>query len=444
MFSKILVANRGEIALRIVCACRELGIRTSVAHSQLDADSLPVRLADEAVCIGPASTAQSYLSVAAIVTAATMVGADAVHPGYGFLSESAALAEACTAAGVAFIGPSPDVLRLFGDKARARGVMLAAGLPIVPGTDSFDTQDEGIRLADTLGFPLLIKATAGGGGRGLRVVRTGADLDPGLAAARREAVAAFGDARLYLERYIDEPRHVELQILADQTRVVLAGDRECTLQRRHQKLLEEAPAVGLSEPCRQRLGDLVVAAARAVSYRGAGTFEFLVDRDGEAFFIEANARIQVEHPVTEMVTGVDLVKEQIRVAAGEGLSLAHTETRAVGHAIECRVNAEHAYTGRPAPGMIRTLIAPGGPGVRVDTYAHAGCMIWPQYDALVAKVITHGHDRGEAIARMRRALGMFVIEGIETTVPLHLRVLSDPDFLAGRFTTGFLERFALV
>jgi len=313
----------------------------------------------------------------------------------------------------------------------------------VPGTDSFDTQDEGIRLADTLGFPLLIKATVGGGGRGLRVVRTGSDLEPALAAARREAAAAFGDARLYLERYIDEPRHVEFQIVADQTRALLVGDRECTLQRRHQKLLEEAPAVGLSEPCRHRLGDLVVAAARAVGYRGAGTFEFLVDRQGEPFFIEANARIQVEHPVTEMVTGVDLIKEQIRVAAGEGLSLAHTETRAVGHAIECRVNAEHAYTGRPAPGMIRTLIAPGGPGVRVDTYAHAGCMIWPQYDALVAKVITHGHDRGEAIARMRRALGMFVIEGIETTIPLHLRVLSDPAFLAGRFTTGFLERFAL-
>jgi acetyl-CoA carboxylase biotin carboxylase subunit len=444
MFSKILVANRGDIALRIVCACRELGIRASVAHSQLDADSLPVRLADEAVCIGPASTDQSYLNVPAIVTAATMVGADAVHPGYGFLSESAALAEACTAAGVAFIGPSPDVLRLLGDKARARCVMLAAGLPIVPGTDSFDTQDEGVRLADTLGFPLLVKATAGGGGRGLRVVRTGPDLEPALAAARREAAAAFGDGRLYLERYIDEPRHVEFQIVADQTRAVLVGDRECTLQRRHQKLLEEAPAVGLSEQCRHRLGDLVVAAARAVGYRGAGTFEFLVDRQGDPFFIEANARIQVEHPVTEMVTGVDLVKEQIRIAAGEELSLVHAETRAVGHAIECRVNAEHAYTGRPAPGMIRTLIAPGGPGVRVDTYAHAGCMIWPQYDALVAKVITHGQDRDEAIARMRRALDMFVIEGIETTVPLHLRVLSDPDFLAGRFTTGFLERFSPV
>ena len=443
MFSKILVANRGDIALRIVCACRDLGIRTSVAHSQLDADSLPVRFADQAVCIGPASTAQSYLSIPAIVTAATMVGADAIHPGYGFLSESAALADACEAAGVVFIGPPPNVLRLLGDKARARRVMLAAGLPIVPGTDSFDTQDEGLHLADTLGFPLLIKATAGGGGRGLRVLHSAVDLARSLEAARREAASAFGDGRLYLEHYIDEARHVELQIAADQTRAVLVGDRECTLQRRHQKLLEEA-STGPSVRCRHRLGELVVEAASALGYRGAGTFEFLVDTQGEPFFIEANARIQVEHPVTEMVTGVDLVKEQIRIAAGEGLSVPTAEIPTVGHAIECRVNAEHPYTGRPAPGTIRTFIAPGGPGVRVDSHAYSGCTIWPHYDALVAKVITHGQHRDEAIARMRRALGMLVIEGIETTIPLHLRVLGDPDFLAGRFTTGFLERFSAV
>ncbi len=441
MFSKVLIANRGEIALRIVCACRELGIRTSVAHSQPDGDSLAVRLADEAVCIGPASSEQSYLNVAAIVTAAAMVGADAVHPGYGFLSESAVLADACQAAGVVFIGPPPHVLRLLGDKARARRVMQAAGLPVVPGTDSFDTPEEGTRLAETLGFPLLIKATAGGGGRGLRVARTARDLEHSLGAARREAAAAFGDPRLYLERYVDEPRHIEFQILADETRALHLGDRECTLQRRHQKLLEEAPAVGLSEETRHRLGGLVVKAALAVGYRNAGTFEFLVDRGGAPFFIEANARIQVEHPVTEMVTGVDLVKEQIRVAAGEGVSFQQTDVRVTGHAIECRVNAEQAETGRPSPGVIRAFVAPGGPGVRVDTYAHAGCMVWPHYDALVAKVVAHGRDRGEAIARMRRALDMFVIEGIETTMPLHRRVLREPDFLAGRFTTSFLERF---
>lgn len=444
MFSKILIANRGDIALRVICACRELGIRTAVAHSQLDADSLPVRLADQAVCIGPASPAESYLHIPAIVTAAAMVGADALHPGYGFVSESAALAEGCKAAGIAFIGPSPDVLRLLGDKARARRVMRAAGLPIVPGTDSFNTEQEGLRLAETLAFPLLIKATAGGGGRGLRVVRTAADLERSLEAARREAEAAFGDGRLYLERYIDEPRHVELQVAADQTRAVLVGDRECTLQRRHQKLLEEAPAVGLSARCRHRLGEMVVEAARTLGYLGVGTFEFLMDEQGEPFFIEANARIQVEHPATEMVTGVDLVKEQIRIAAGEGLSIASGEIPAGGHAIECRVNAEHPYTGRPAPGTIGAFIAPGGPGVRVDTYAHAGCTIWPQYDALVAKVIAHGQDRDEAIGRMRRALGMLVIDGIETTIPLHLRVLSDPDFVAGRFTTRFLDRFSPV
>ncbi len=441
MLTKVLIANRGDIALRIVCACRELGLRTCVAHSQPDSDSAAVRAADEAVCIGPAASDQSYLSIPAILTAAAISGADALHPGYGFLSESASLVEACQAAGVVFIGPPARVLRLLGDKARARGVMQAAGLQVVPGTASFDDPGEGARLAKALGFPLLIKATSGGGGRGLRVVRTERDLEPALGVARHEAVAAFGDPRLYLERYVDEARHIEFQVLADETQAVQLGDRECTLQRRHQKVLEEAPAVGLRESARHTLGDLVVNAALEVGYRNAGTFEFLVDRDGEAYFIEANARIQVEHPVTEMVTGVDLVKEQIRVAAGDGLSIRQTDVQVTGHAIECRVNAEHPDTGRPAPGMIRTFAPPGGPGVRVDTYAHAGCMVWPHYDALVAKVITHGRDRGEATARMRRALEMMVVEGVETTIPLHLRVLSDPDFLAGRFTTSFLERF---
>jgi acetyl-CoA carboxylase biotin carboxylase subunit len=441
MFTKVLVANRGDIALRIVCACRELGIQSTVAHSQPDAESLPVRLADEAICIGPAASDRSYLNVPAIVTAATLVGADAIHPGYGFLSESALLAEACQAAGVMFIGPPPEVLRLLGDKARARQVMRDVGLPVLPGTESFDDPAEGARLAHELGLPLLVKATSGGGGRGLRVVRSAAGLGHALETARREAHAAFGDARLYLERYVDGPRHIEFQILADATRAIHLGERECTLQRRHQKLLEESPAVGLPDGTRRRLGDLSAKAAVATGYRNAGTFEFLVDRSGEPYFIEANARVQVEHPVTEMVTGVDLVKEQIRLAAGEPLSMRQTDVRLRGHAIECRVNAEQADTGRPAPGMIRTFIAPGGPGVRVDSYAHAGCMVWPHYDALVAKVIAHGQDRTEAIARMRRALEMLVVDGIDTTVPLHLAVLRDPDFLAGRFTTSFLERF---
>ncbi|MEE2965792.1 MAG: acetyl-CoA carboxylase biotin carboxylase subunit [Acidobacteriota bacterium] len=441
MLTKVLIANRGDIALRIVCACRELGLRTCVAHSQPDSDSLAVRFADEAVCIGPAASEQSYLSIPAILTAAAITGADALHPGYGFLSESASLAEACQAAGVVFIGPPPQVLHLLGDKARARRVMQAAGLQVVPGTESFDDPGEGARLAEALGFPVLIKATSGGGGRGLRVVRTARDLAPALGVARHEAVAAFGDPRLYLERYVDGARHIEFQVLADETRAVQLGDRECTLQRRHQKVLEEAPAVGLSETARRTLGDLVVKAALEIGYRNAGTFEFLVDSDGEPYFIEANARIQVEHPVTEMVTGVDLVKEQVRVAAGDGLSVRQADVQVTGHAIECRVNAEHPDTGRPAPGMIRAFSAPGGPGVRVDSYAHADCMVWPHYDALVAKVITHGRDRAEATARMRRALEMMVVEGVETTIPLHLRVLSDPDFLAGRFTTSFLERF---
>ncbi|MDA1093835.1 MAG: acetyl-CoA carboxylase biotin carboxylase subunit [Acidobacteria bacterium] len=444
MFRKVLVANRGEIALRIVCACRELGISSAVAHSQPDAESLAVRLADEAVCIGPAASARSYLSVSAMVTAATMVGADALHPGYGFLSESVSLADACRAAGVVFIGPPPEVLRLLGDKARAREVMREAGLPVLPGTDSFDDPTEGARLARALGVPLLVKATSGGGGRGLRVVRSMAALGRALETARGEALAAFGDPRLYLERYVDGPRHIEFQILSDDTRAIHLGERECTVQRRHQKLLEESPAVGVSEALRGRLGGLVTTAALAAGYRNAGTFEFLVDQSGEPFFIEANARIQVEHPVTEMVTGVDLVKEQIRLAAGQGLSLQQADVHCQGHAIECRINAEQAHTGRPAPGMIRTFIAPGGPGVRVDSHAHAGCMVWPHYDALVAKVIAHGQDRAEAIARMRRALEMLVVEGIETTVPLHLSVLRDSDFLAGRFTTAFLERFCSV
>ena len=440
MFKKILIANRGEIALRIICACRELGVKTVIAHSQADSDSLPVLHADEHVCIGPPSCAESYLNIAAVRTAAEISGVDAVHPGYGFLSEQPALAEACEAIGVAFVGPPPRVLRLLGDKSLARETMAQAGLPIVPGTTSFESPTEGESLGEALGFPLMVKATSGGGGRGLRVLRSFDELRLALPSACREAEAAFGDRRLYLERYLEDSRHVEFQILADGDRVVNLGERECTVQRRHQKLLEEAPSTVLTAPSRRRLGGLVAAASKLVGYRNAGTFEFLIDGRGDPFFIEVNARVQVEHPVTEMVSGVDIVKEQIRVAADQGLSIRQEDVRLAGHAIECRVNAEDPDTGTPSPGLIRRFSVPGGPGVRVDTYAHADCMVWPHYDGLVAKVVTHGCDRNEAIARMRRALEMTVIEGIDTTVSLHLRILRDANFLAGEFTTSYVDQ----
>ncbi|MDP6579910.1 MAG: acetyl-CoA carboxylase biotin carboxylase subunit [Vicinamibacterales bacterium] len=442
MFKKILIANRGEIALRIIYACRELGVKTVVAHSRADEHSLPVRFADEEVCIGPASSQDSYLNVPAVITAAEITGADAIHPGYGFLSESAYLAEACDACRITFIGPSVDVLRLLGDKSRARRAMRKAGLPVVPGSESVEDAAVARRAARRLGYPVIIKATSGGGGRGMRVVWNADDLQEAFLTARREAEAAFGDARVYLEIYVEEPRHIEFQILADESgATVHLGERECTIQRRHQKVLEETPSVGLSDRVRQRMGRLVTKAARAVGYVNAGTFEFLVDRRGRFYFMEANARLQVEHPITEMVTGVDIVKEQIRIAAGDGLSIRQADVHHMGHAIECRVNAEHPETFAPSPGLIRTFSLPGGPGIRVDTFAHTDCTVSPHYDSLVAKVIAHGRDRPEAIDRMRRTLEMTVIEGVETSIPLHLRILEDRDFLDGRFTTSFLERF---
>ena len=442
MFKKILIANRGEIALRIIYACRELGITAIVAHSQADEHSLPVRFADQEVCIGPARSLDSYLNVPAIITAAEITGADAIHPGYGFLSESAYLAEACDACGLTFIGPSADVLRVLGDKSRARRVMRKAGLAVVPGTESIEDLKAARRAARQLGYPVIVKATSGGGGRGMRVVRDADDLDDAVQTARREAEAAFGDSRVYLERYVEEARHIEFQILADaHGSAVHLGERECTLQRRHQKVLEETLSLGLTDRVRERMGKVVTKAARAVGYVNAGTFEFLMDARGRFYFMEANARLQVEHPITEMVTGVDIVKEQIRIANGEPLSFRQADVRFTGHAIECRVNAEHPETFAPSPGLIRTFSAPGGPGVRIDTFAHAGCAVSPYYDSLVAKVIAHGRDRPEAIARMRRALEMTVIEGIDTTIPLHLRILQASDFLEGRFTTTFLDRF---
>ena len=441
MFEKVLVANRGEIALRVIAACRELGVRTVAAHSQADRFSLPVRFADETVCIGPAPSRHSYLNHLNIVAAAATTGADAVHPGYGFLSERADFAEACAGVGIAFIGPPAGVLRLLGDKARARQAMGEAGLPLVPGTEVIEDAAAAARAGRQIGYPLLVKAVAGGGGRGMRVVEAPDRLSNAFRAAASEAEAAFGDSRVYLEKYVAGARHVEFQVLADRHgRTVHLGERECSVQRRHQKLIEEAPAPGLEAGVRRHMGGLVTAAAAAVGYVNAGTFEFLMDDGGRFYFMETNPRVQVEHGITETVSGVDIVKEQIRIAAGEPLAVEQEEVRLTGHAIECRVNAEHPETFVPSPGGIRTLVLPGGPGVRVETAAYAGDMVSPFYDSLLAKVIAHGRDRAEAIARMRRALGMMVVEGVDTTLPLHLRILEDPDFLAGRITTTFLDR----
>jgi acetyl-CoA carboxylase biotin carboxylase subunit len=443
MFKKILIANRGEIALRVICACRELGVRTVAVYSEADENSLHVRFADEDVCIGPARSADSYLSVPAVLSAAEITGADAIHPGYGFLAESAYLAEVCEACHIRFIGPAPNVIRLLGDKARARRAMKKAGVPILPGSDGpVEGEDQAHKVARDLGYPVIIKAVAGGGGRGMRVLKSPQDLGKALKTAQREAEAAFGVGDVYIEKYVENPRHVEFQILGDHHgAVVHLGERECSIQRRHQKLIEEGPSVAVTEKMRKKLGGAVVDAARAVQYTNAGTFEFLLDEKGNFFFLEVNTRVQVEHPVTEFITGVDIVKEQIRIAAGERLSFKQSDVTFNGHAIECRVNAEDPDTFAPSPGVIHAFSVPGGPGVRVDTFAHSECTIPPYYDSLVAKIIVHGRDRQEAIARMRRTLEMTVIEGIKTSIPLHLRILGDPDFVSGRIHTHFMERF---
>jgi acetyl-CoA carboxylase, biotin carboxylase subunit len=443
MFKKILIANRGEVALRIIFACRELGIKTVAVYSVADENSLHVRFADEDVCIGPARSADSYLNVPAVISAAEITGADAIHPGYGFLSESAYLAEVCEACHIRFIGPDPQVIRLMGDKARARRVMKKAGVPILPGSDGpIDNEDKALKLAKDIGFPVIVKSTAGGGGRGMRVVRAPAELGHAVKAAEREAEAACGVPDVYIEKYVESPRHVEFQVLGDHHgTVVHLGERECSIQRRHQKLLEESPSPALSEKMRRKMGGIVIDAARAVQYTNAGTFEFLMDPDGRFYFMEANTRLQVEHPVTEMVTGIDIVKEQIRIAAGERLGFKQSEVTFTGHSIECRVNAEDPETFVPSPGVIHVFSVPGGPGVRVETFAHSDCTISPFYDSMIAKLIVHGRDRHEAIARMRRTLEMTVIEGIKTTIPLHLRILSDPDFVAGKLSTAFMDRF---
>jgi acetyl-CoA carboxylase biotin carboxylase subunit len=443
MFKKILIANRGEIALRIIHACRELGIKTVAVYSEADENSLHVRFADEDVCIGPPRSADSYLNVPAIISAAEITGADAIHPGYGFLSESAYLAEVCEACHIRFIGPDPSVIKLLGDKARAKKAMKKAGVPMLPGSDGPVTgEEQALKVAKDVGYPVIIKAVAGGGGRGMRVVRNPGELPNALRTAQREAEAAFGNGDVYVEKYLENPRHIEFQIIGDHHgNVVHLGERECSIQRRHQKLIEESPSPALSDKIRKKMGSVVVDAAKAVQYTNAGTFEFLMDPEGRFYYMETNTRLQVEHPVTEMVTGIDIVKEQIRIAAGERLSFKQSEVTFTGHSIECRVNAEDPETFAPSPGTIHAFSVPGGPGVRIDTFAHAECTVPPYYDSMIAKIIVHGRDRQEAIARMRRVLEMTVIEGIKTSVPLHLKILNEADFHAGRLNTGFMDRF---
>src|SRR6187549_2738703 len=443
MFKKILIANRGEIALRIIHACRELGIKTVAVYSEADENSLHVRFADEDVCIGPPRSADSYLNVPAIISAAEITGADAIHPGYGFLSESAYLAEVCEACHIRFIGPDPSVIKLLGDKARAKKAMKKAGVPMLPGSDGpVESEAKALGVAKDIGYPVIIKAVAGGGGRGMRIVRSAAELPNLLRTAQREAEAAFGNGDVYIEKYLENPRHIEFQIIGDHHgNVVHLGERECSIQRRHQKLLEESPSPVLSEKVRRKMGSLVVDAARAVQYTNAGTFEFLMDPEGKFYYMETNTRLQVEHPVTEMITGIDIVKEQIRIAAGLRLGLKQSDVTFTGHSIECRINAEDPETFTPSPGVIHVFSVPGGPGVRIETFAHSDCVVSPYYDSMIAKIIVHGRDRPEAIARMKRTLEMTVIEGIKTTIPLHLRILNDPEFVAGKMSTAFMERF---
>ncbi|WP_448576401.1 acetyl-CoA carboxylase biotin carboxylase subunit [Thermomicrobium sp.] len=444
MIRKVLIANRGEIALRVLRACRELGIPAVVAYSEADRESLPVRLADEAICIGPAPAERSYNHIPAIISAAIVTGCDALHPGYGFLAENALLAEICEECGITFIGPRPQTLRALGDKAEARRLMQRAGLPIVPGSEApVRDASEARRIARQLGYPVLVKAAAGGGGRGMRIVREERELATALPVAQQEAQAAFGDPSVYLERYLERPRHVEVQILADQHgNIVAVGERDCSIQRRYQKLIEEAPAPDLPAKVREALHEAAVRGARAVGYVGAGTFEFLVDREGRFYFTEANARLQVEHPVTEVVTGLDLVQWQLAIAAGERLELRERDCAPRGHAIEVRVTAEDPDRDfAPRPGRIEQLIWPGGPGIRVDSHAYAGYVVPPHYDSLLGKVIAWGLDRVQAIERLDRALRETVISGVPTPIPLFRRILQHPDFRASRHTTTFLAEY---
>ena len=441
MFHKILIANRGEIALRILRTCREMGIRTVVAHSQADAGSRPVLLADESICIGPADARQSYLNIPSIISAASITDSEAIHPGYGLLSENAAFAEICRACGITFIGPAPEAIRLMGDKAQARSMAKQAGAPVVPGSEGpLEGVDEAQSLADAIGYPMLLKAAAGGGGRGMRIVRARDMLAQAFATCQAEAAQAFGSSELYLEKYVEEARHVEVQVLGDRNGIrVHLGERDCSVQRRHQKLLEESPASAISEETRAGLYKAALSVANSVNYVSAGTVEFLVAQNGTFYFIEMNTRIQVEHPVTEMVTGIDLVREQIRVASGEPLGYKQRAITLRGHAIECRINAEDPEHFVPSPGTVTAWLPPGGYGVRVDSHLMPGAVVAPYYDSLIAKIIVHGRDRAEAIGRMQRALSETHVEGVKTTIPYHQKLLADPTFLSGEHLLPRLE-----
>lgn len=442
MISKVLIANRGEIALRIHRACKEMGIATVAVHSEADKDAMHVRLADESVCIGPASATDSYLNIPAIIAACEITHADAVHPGYGFLSENARFADIVEAHGMVFIGPTADHIKLMGDKIAAKDAVAKAGIPVVPGSDGgVENYAQAKEVAKDVGFPLLVKAAAGGGGRGMRLARTAEDLEEALNAARQEAIAAFGDGAVYLERYLEIPRHIEIQVIADtHGNVVHLGERDCSLQRRNQKILEEAPSPALNPKQRSEIGDIVSEAIRKIGYRGVGTIEFLYE-NGEFFFIEMNTRLQVEHPVTEMITGIDLVREQIRIAAGEELSFTQEEVVFSGHSLECRINAEHPRTFVPSPGLVKEFHAPGGMNVRLDSGLYAGYTVPPHYDSLIGKLIVHGKTREGALLRLRRALGEIVITGIDTTIPLFKDLLDDQDFLNGDYDIHWLERW---
>jgi acetyl-CoA carboxylase, biotin carboxylase subunit len=442
MFRKILIANRGEIALRIIQACRELGIQTVAVCSTADRDSLHVTYADEDICIGPPPSKGSYLNISSIIAAAEITGADAIHPGYGFLAENAHFAEVLEECRIAWIGPRPEVIRLMGDKAKARQTAATAGVPVLPGSqEPLQDAEDARRFAAEVGYPVILKASAGGGGRGMRIVYSEGEVASQFSTARQEAEKAFGDGSIYLEKYLVEPRHIEFQVFGDlHGKVIHLGERECSIQRRHQKLIEEAPSPALTPELRDQMGAAAVALCEAVRYENAGTIEFLLDSDGRFYFMEMNTRIQVEHPVTEMVTGIDLVKLQIQVAAGEPLHLG-SGLKPRGHAIECRINAENPDTFAPSPGKLKTFHLPGGPGTRVDTHGYEDYVIPPYYDSLVAKLIVHDRTREQAIARMSRALDFFVVEGIHTSIPLHKRILRDPDFIAGRLSTRFMERF---
>ena len=443
MFKKILIANRGEIALRVIWACKELGIKTVAVYSEADKYALHRRFADEDVCIGPAPSSQSYLNIPSIISAAEITGAEAIHPGYGFLSENAHFIEVAESCKLQFIGPSPNSIRDMGDKAQARKTMTEAGVPVLPGSDGpISGMEEAVSVANEIGVPVIIKASAGGGGRGMRIVSKPDELENAIATAKAEAEIAFGNGDVYIEKYLTNPRHIEIQILADHYgNVIHLGERECSIQRRHQKVIEEAPSPVLAPQLRAKMGEAAILAAKATNYHGAGTVEFLFDDDGSFYFMEMNTRIQVEHGVTELLTGMDLVKWQIRIAAGATLNVKQEDVTFTGHVIECRINAEDSVTFRPSPGLIEHFHMPGGPGVRIDTAAYAGYRVPPTYDSMIAKLMTYGGNRDEALARMRRALDLTVIEGISTNIGMHQGILSDTDFIKGQFSTQFMELF---